>query len=166
MLVWWSEKIPYVSTPADIGSMFYLGPYLNVFPIIAVGLMIYQQNKMMPPPTDEQMAAQQRMMKFMMILVAVMFYKVAAGLALYFIVTTLWGVVERRLIPKAKDKGDDSGSGAKLPQKGGSPNGTAAEYSAAPASCSSVRSIVESRSATPGWRVQPGRAARTLRRSS
>jgi len=127
MLAWWSEKIPYVSTPADIGSMFYLGPYLNILPIIAVGLMIYQQNKMMPPPTDEQMAAQQRMMKFMMILVAVMFYKVAAGLALYFIVTTLWGVIERRLIPKARDKGDDSGSGAKLPPKGGSPNGSAAE---------------------------------------
>jgi YidC/Oxa1 family membrane protein insertase len=127
MLVWWGEHIPWISTPADIGSLLYLGPYLNVLPILAVALMIYQQNKMMPPPTDEQMAQQQRMMKFMMILVAFMFYKVAAGLAVYFIVTTLWGVVERRLIPKAPDKpGDDAGAAAKLTPKGGSPNGVPA----------------------------------------
>jgi hypothetical protein len=123
MTLWWSEDIPYISTPADIGSIYYLGPFLNILPIIAVGLMMYQQNKMMPPPTDEQQAAQQRMMKWMMVLMAVMFYKVAAGLALYFIISTLWGIVERNLIPKPKIGGDDTGSPAGLPSKGGSPNG-------------------------------------------
>lgn len=127
MLVWWGEHVPYISTPADIGSLLYLGPYLNVLPIIAVGLMLYQQNKMMPPPTDDQMAAQQRMMKFMMILVAFMFYKVAAGLAVYFIVSTLWGLMERALISKPKDKPDASGTAAELPPKGGSPNGAPAK---------------------------------------
>ncbi len=104
MTVWWSEKIPYLSTPENVGSFYYLGPFLNVLPICAVSLMMYQQAKMMPPPTDEQMAAQQRMMKIMMIVIAVMFYKVAAGLALYFIISSLWGIMERRLIPKASDK--------------------------------------------------------------
>ena len=117
MTVWWSEQIPWLSTPKDIGGFYYLGPYLNLLPIVAVGLMMYQQNKMMPPPTDEQMAAQQRMMKIMMVVIAVMFYKVAAGLALYFIISTSWGIIERRLIPKAADQpatgGGDAGGGGK-----------------------------------------------------
>jgi YidC/Oxa1 family membrane protein insertase len=125
MLVWWSERIPWISSPESIGNFYYLGPFLNLLPLLAVGLMLYQQHKMMPPPTDEQAAAQQKMMKWMMILVAVMFYKVAAGLALYFIVSTTWGLVERKLVPKPKE-GDAGGTGAKLPPKDGSPNGTPA----------------------------------------
>lgn len=107
MTLWWGEQVPYISAPSDIGAFYYLGPYLNVLPIIAVGLMMYQQHKMMPPPTDEQMAAQQRMMKIMMIVIAVMFYKVAAGLALYFIISTSWGIIERRFIPKPSIKPTD-----------------------------------------------------------
>jgi YidC/Oxa1 family membrane protein insertase len=124
MLFWWGEHIPYISTPEDLGSFIYLGPYFNALPLLAVALMIWQQNKMMPPPTDEQMAQQQRMMKFMMIMVAVMFYKVAAGLALYFIIGTCWGLIERRFIPKAEDKpGEGSGEAAQPTPKTGSPNG-------------------------------------------
>lgn len=112
MTVGWGEGIPYISQPSHVGSMLYLGPYLNILPLLAVGLMIWQQNKMMPPPTDEQMAAQQRMMKFMMIAVAVMFYKVSAGLALYFIVSTSWALIERRFVPKAADLPADTGAPA------------------------------------------------------
>jgi YidC/Oxa1 family membrane protein insertase len=104
MLIWWGEGIPYISTPENIGSFIYLGPFFNILPLLAVSLMIWQQNKMMPPPTDEQMAQQQKLMKYMMIMVAVMFYKVAAGLALYFIVGSIWGIIERRFIPKAGSK--------------------------------------------------------------
>ncbi|HUR53861.1 MAG TPA: YidC/Oxa1 family insertase periplasmic-domain containing protein [Gemmataceae bacterium] len=121
MLVWWGETIPFVSTPADIGGFFYLGPFFNILPVLAVGLMLWQQNKMMPPPTDEQMAAQQRMMKFMMIIVAVMFYKVAAGLCLYFIVSTAWGLIERKLIPKAEDKPADAGGATPPVETNGKP---------------------------------------------
>ena len=49
MLVWWSENIPLLSRPTDVGSILYLGPYLNLLPIVAVTLMIFQQKKMMPP---------------------------------------------------------------------------------------------------------------------
>ena len=79
-----------------------LGPYLNVLPIIAVGFMILQQQMMTPPPTDEQQAMQQKMMKFMTIFIGYMFYKVAAGLCLYFIASTAWSVIERKLLPKSK----------------------------------------------------------------
>ena len=43
---------------------------------------------------------QHKMMKFMMIFMAFFFYKVAAGLCIYFICSSIWGMIERRLIPK------------------------------------------------------------------
>jgi len=102
MLVRWGESIPFISLPNDFGSMFYLGPYLNIMPILAVTLMTIQQRMMMPPPADEQQAMQQSMMKWMMILFGFFFYKVAAGLCLYFIVSTIWALVERKFLPKKK----------------------------------------------------------------
>ena len=108
MLAWWTEGIPYISTPEDIGSFIYLGPFFNLLPLLAVGLMLYQQAKMMPPSTDPQAEQQRMMMKMMMVMMAVFFYKVAAGLALYFIVSTGWAIIERQFIPKPKiDAGDD-----------------------------------------------------------
>ena len=104
MLVFWTENIPLISRPEDYGSLLYLGPYLNLLPIVAVTLMIYQQQKMMPPAADEQQAMQQKMMKYMMIFFGLMFYKVAAGLCVYFITSSLWGFAERKFLPKAKPK--------------------------------------------------------------
>jgi YidC/Oxa1 family membrane protein insertase len=37
-----------------------------------------------------------------MIFIGFMFYKVAAGLCLYFIATSLWGMAERKFLPKKK----------------------------------------------------------------
>jgi YidC/Oxa1 family membrane protein insertase len=110
MLIWWTEKIPLVSRPDDQGALilglfpniFYLGPYFNLLPVLAVGLMIVQQKFLMPPPTDETQEMQQKVMKYMMIFMGLMFYKVAAGLCIYFIVSSVWGLVERKLLPKAK----------------------------------------------------------------
>ena len=100
MLIHWGESIPFISTPTDLGEMWYLGPYLNILPIIAVTLMMIQQKKMMPVTDDPQMQAQQRMMKFMMIFMGVFFFKMAAGMCLYFIATTVWGLIERTFVPK------------------------------------------------------------------
>ncbi len=110
MLLWWSERIPVISDPVDpnggfinmILSFFYLGPYLNVLPVFAVALMIIQQQLLMPPPTDEQQELNQKTMKYVSLLFGVMFYKVASGLCLYFIATSLWGLAERRMLPKKK----------------------------------------------------------------
>jgi YidC/Oxa1 family membrane protein insertase len=102
MLFRWGERIWWISRVEDYGSFLYLGPYFNLLPVIAVILMIAQQKMMTPPPADEQQAMQQKMMKYMMIFFGLMFYKVAAGLCLYFIASSAWGFCERKLLPKKK----------------------------------------------------------------
>ena len=106
MLFEWGQSIPWLSRPQDYGGFLYLGPYLNLLPIIAVVLMIGQQKMMTPPPQDEQQAMQQKVMKYMMAFFGLMFYKVAAGLCLYFIAGSIWGFTERKLLPKKKKPGD------------------------------------------------------------
>jgi YidC/Oxa1 family membrane protein insertase len=102
MLFEWGQSIPLFTRPEDYGSPVYLGPYLNLLPVIAVGLMIVQQKMTMPPPQDEQQEMQQKIMKYMMVFFGLMFYKVAAGLCVYFIASSLWGFAERQLLPKKK----------------------------------------------------------------
>jgi YidC/Oxa1 family membrane protein insertase len=82
-------------------GVFALGPYFNLLPVVAVVLMIVQMKMFTPPPADEQAAMQQKVMKYMMAFMGLMFYKVASGLCIYFIVQSLWGLVERRFLPKA-----------------------------------------------------------------
>jgi len=102
MVIHWGDKIPWISSWSNYGSFTYLGPYFNLLPVIAVALMIVQQKYTMPPAADEQAAMQQKMMKYMMVFFGLMFYKVAAGLCLYFIASSLWGFAERKLLPKKK----------------------------------------------------------------
>jgi YidC/Oxa1 family membrane protein insertase len=103
MLFWWSEKIPFISEPASLGSFFYLGPYFNLLPILALTLMFLQMKWMQPPAADEQMAQQQKMTQYIMIpMFAFLFYKMPAGLCLYFTATTLWGMAERKWLIKKK----------------------------------------------------------------
>jgi YidC/Oxa1 family membrane protein insertase len=109
-----------------------LGPYLNILPIVTVAIMLVTQTMSMPPPANEQAAMQQKMMKYMMIFFGLMFYKVAAGLCLYLIVSSLWGIAERKLLPKnqlagAAASGDASGSGfgsGSRPPRGDGSNGS------------------------------------------
>jgi hypothetical protein len=107
MMFEWGSHIPFISVPESYGSPLYLGPFFNLLPIIAVTLMIIQQKYTMPPPTDEQQEMQQKMMKFMMIFFGLMFYKVAAGLCVYFISSSVWGFCERKLLPKKKQSTDE-----------------------------------------------------------
>ena len=71
-----------------------------LLPLITIGLFIWQQKMFMPPAADEQAAMQQKMMQYMMIFMSFMFFKVASGLCLYFIASSLWGIAERKLLPK------------------------------------------------------------------
>ncbi len=82
-------------------SMLALGPYFNLLPVLTIVLFIVQQKMFMPPATDAQAAMTQKMMKYMMIFMGVLFYKVASGLCIYFIASSLWGLAERRFLPKA-----------------------------------------------------------------
>lgn len=105
MLFWWSEKIPFISDPESQGGFFYLGPFFNLLPVVAIALMFVQQKMMTPPAMDDQTKMQQSMMKYMMIFFCFMFYKVPAGLSLYFICSTGWGLAERKLLPKKPKPG-------------------------------------------------------------
>ncbi|MEZ6120644.1 MAG: YidC/Oxa1 family insertase periplasmic-domain containing protein [Pirellulaceae bacterium] len=95
-LWYWEPYIPGFFA-AETG---FLGPYLNVLPLISVALMIVQQKMFTPPPTDEQQEMTMKMMKYMMVFIGFMFFKVPSGLCLYFITSSLWGVAERKLLPK------------------------------------------------------------------
>ncbi|HEX4129125.1 MAG TPA: YidC/Oxa1 family insertase periplasmic-domain containing protein [Pirellulales bacterium] len=98
MLWYWEPYLPaYFAAPSG-----WLGPYLNVLPLVTIGLFIWQQKMFMPPPADEQAAMQAKMMQYMMVFMGVMFFKVASGLCMYFIASSLWGIAERKLLPKTK----------------------------------------------------------------
>ncbi len=89
----------------------------NLLPFVTVGLFILQQKMFMPPATDPEQEMQQKMMNFMMLFMGFLFYRVPAGLCIYFIASSLWGIGERKILdwrkePEAQpaDAGDgDSG---------------------------------------------------------
>lgn len=101
MLMQWNNLIPIQSLTGYTG---FLGPYLNVLPLISTCLFLVHQQLFTPPPTDEQQEMQQKMMKFMMIFMLVIFFKVPAGLCLYFITSSLWALGERLMLPKDDKK--------------------------------------------------------------
>ena len=93
-----------------------LGPYFNLLPLAVIGLMLLQMKLFTPPASSPEQETQQRVMKFMMVFMMLMFYRVPAGLALYFITSSIWSVSERLLLPKVtakvgtdEDRGKDSG---------------------------------------------------------
>ncbi|TWU20843.1 YidC/Oxa1 family insertase periplasmic-domain containing protein [Bythopirellula polymerisocia] len=97
-MLWnWSSIMPSFISSGE--GFFGLGPYLNVLPLVTCGLFILQQKLVMPEPANEQAALQQKMMKYMMVFMGLLFYKVAAGLCIYFIASSAWGIAERKLIP-------------------------------------------------------------------
>lgn len=98
MLIDWRAYMPaFINSGVGI---FGLGPYFNILPILTIFLFLWQQKKFMPPPADEQAAMQQKIMQYMMIFMGLMFFKVASGLCIYFIASSLWGLGERRFLPK------------------------------------------------------------------
>lgn len=111
MLWYWK---PYL--PAFLGGESgWLGPYLNILPIITIVLFLWQQKMFMPPATDEQTRMQQSMMKYMMIFMGLLFFRVPAGLCLYFIASSLWSVAERKMLPPPGKRPDTAASPATQP---------------------------------------------------
>ncbi len=94
-LYWKTEALAFLTSETG-----WLGPYLNLLPIVTIVLFLVQQKLFTPPPTDEQSRMQQKMMKYMMVFFGVMFFKVPSGLCIYFISSSLWGIAERKLLPK------------------------------------------------------------------
>jgi YidC/Oxa1 family membrane protein insertase len=124
----------------------FLGHWFNLLPIVVVSLMLVQTKLFSPPPTTPEAEMNQKMMKYMMVFMAVMFYKVPAGLGIYFITSSLWSIGERLLIPKLqkskKGPGPDDldggtglpatsprgGKGAATPQSPAKPPGRFAQF--------------------------------------
>ena len=102
----------YFSNLAAPDALFHLPfvvPFLgwtdfNLLPFITVALFVVQQKMFMPPPTDEQQQMQYKMMNVMTIVMGVMFYHVPAGLCVYFISSSMWGIGERKLLEFWKKK--------------------------------------------------------------
>lgn len=89
--------------PFQIGFIdHFLGPYFNLLPILATAQIILQMHYMSPPATTPEMQMQQRLMKIMMAFFGFLFYTVPSGLCIYIITSGLWGMAERKLMPKPK----------------------------------------------------------------
>lgn len=85
----------------------WVGPHLNVLPLVTVVLFLIQQKLFMPPPADEQAEMTQKMMNMMTLMFGALFWHQPAGLCVYFICSSLWGITERKLLGKTKVDLDD-----------------------------------------------------------
>jgi YidC/Oxa1 family membrane protein insertase len=93
----WSSWMPEYFSGRGTG---WLGPYLNILPLITVVLFLVQQYVTMPKATDPQSQMSQTMMKWMTAFMAVFFFKVPAGLCIYFITSSIWSLIERQIVKK------------------------------------------------------------------
>lgn len=107
-----------------------LGSYFNLLPLLSMGLFFAQQKLFMPPPTSEEQALQYKMMNIFTLVLGFMFYRFPAGLCVYFITSSLWGICERKLLeklgltstpPVTPATGDEGGSGGSGTRPTGEP---------------------------------------------
>ena len=86
--------------PSWLGEAGWFGPFLNILPLVTMVLFLVQQKLFTPPAMDENQAMMQKMMSFMMLFMAIMFFKVPAGLCVYFVTSSIWSILEKKLLPK------------------------------------------------------------------
>ena len=97
-LIYWKDYMPSFLA----GETGFLGPYFNLLPMFTIVLFLAQQRLFTPPAVDDQQKMMQKMMTFMMFFMGILFFKVPAALCLYFITSSLWGIIERKMLPKPK----------------------------------------------------------------
>lgn len=83
----------------------YIGGYFNLLPILMVITMVIQQ-RMQPTPPDPQQQQQAKMMQYMMIFFGVLFYHVPSGLVLYFLTSSLLGMLEQKWVKHQLQRDD------------------------------------------------------------
>jgi YidC/Oxa1 family membrane protein insertase len=118
-LVFWKDFVPFGL--ASESGMF--GPYLNVLPLVTVAFFLMHQKLFTPPATDDQSRMQLQMMKYMTLFMGILFFKVASGLCLYFVASSMWGIAERKLVPKPKVTLSKGTGGSDPPARGGGGRG-------------------------------------------
>jgi YidC/Oxa1 family membrane protein insertase len=119
----WIDNLAAPDALFDMGQfgidLPFLGSDFNLLPLITIVLFYAQQKMFMPPPTTDEMAMQQKMMNFMMIFMGFLFYRVPAGLCVYFIASSAWGMSERKLLEYLPEKKVDPEKMAKKKKKKG-----------------------------------------------
>lgn len=126
-MLWYWKGAPFIPTFLTAYRGFLsMGPYFNLLPFFTVALFILQQQMFMPPAADDQSRTQQSMMKYMVIFIGYLYYTVPSGLCLYIIVSSAWGVAERKLLPKTKPKTAGLATAAAVRSKGTSSDGNGA----------------------------------------
>jgi len=120
MLLNWSSWMPELLAGRGTG---WFGPYFNILPLITVALFLVQQKILMPKATDEQTQMTQNMMQIMTVFMGVLFFKVPSGLCIYFITSSIWSLVERKLVKRftPPSKPIDTTAIAAKPTKVGEP---------------------------------------------
>jgi len=97
-----------LAAPDNLFTMSFTLPFIgnsfNLLPLITMGLFWVQQKMFMPPATTPEMEMQQKMMSYMMIFFGFLFYHVPAGLCVYFIASSAWGMSERKLLEFLPEK--------------------------------------------------------------
>jgi YidC/Oxa1 family membrane protein insertase len=73
---------------------------INLLPLLVIGAMVIQQ-KMTPMAAGGQSEAQQKMMQYMPIIFGFLFYSMPSGLTVYFLVSTVLGLVQQYFVQKA-----------------------------------------------------------------
>lgn len=84
--------IPFFSTPHGL-------PF-NLLPLLMVGVMVWQAH--MQPPSPGMDPASQKMMRYLPLMFLLFFYNYSAGMALYFTVSTLLGILQTRMTRNIK----------------------------------------------------------------
>jgi len=116
----WVDNLAAPDALTPMPTLPFLGSDFNLLPILTVCLFYAQQKMFMPPPTTDEMAMQQKMMNFMMIFFGFLFYHVPAGLCVYFIASSVWGMSERKLLEFLPEKPvDEEALKNKPPKKDG-----------------------------------------------
>ena len=74
--------------------------HLNVLPLLMAGAMVFQM-RLAPKPVDDTQAQTQRIMAVLMpIMMLFILYGYPSGLSLYIFTSSLWGILESRIIKK------------------------------------------------------------------
>ena len=122
MFMYWGDSLMEYFSGRGTG---WLGPFFNILPVIVVVLFLAQQKMFMPPATDDQTRMTQKMMNIMTLMMGLFFFRVPAGLCIYFITSSLWGICERILVKKTLPPGNHFD----LALAGGGPEGPKEEKS-------------------------------------
>ena len=88
-----------LSQPDQLSMLSFWPHELNLLPILYLGLMLYQTTQT-PKPTDPNQELNYKMGKVMPVVFSFLFYMMPSGLVLYFVASSIVGLIENWYIRK------------------------------------------------------------------